>query len=84
MINSLQLIVYCYLFRIAFPANAAIFYKMLLTIACFDVVDSEQVLYFFNFSESDPYNSKFEEIDIFSKILRFFLALLAFFTKVFP
>ena len=67
MINGMQIVVHYSLLHIYFPANALIFFKMLIAVANFDVINSQAILFFFHFTESNPFNEKFNDLDIFWK-----------------
>ena len=71
MINSLQMIVYLPLLNITFPANANTIFKILISVATFDVVPfSDEISKFmFNFKYSTALvsQSSFESLEIETK-----------------
>eukprot|EP00347_Sterkiella_histriomuscorum_P013590 403364133 len=66
LINVLQIILHLPLFNFKFPGNVIMMYSMVISVSRFDIFptsDIEDKL--FKFSNSYPYNSEFEQLDIF-------------------
>jgi hypothetical protein len=63
------MIVHLPMFTISFPANASIFFNMLMTLVSFNVIQVDMILPFLNFTKTEPYNDNFDNMDIFLKKL---------------
>lgn len=66
VINSLSFIVYLPLFQLIFPDNVMVVMEAFLSVVTFDIVETLDgfgiTLLPFDFIETPPYNSNFEEL----------------------
>jgi hypothetical protein len=70
MIRAMQMITTMSLINIAFPSTANAFFNAAILFANMDVMSGEKLYeIIFNFKETDPFNEKFETMDIGSKNL---------------
>ena len=60
------MVIHMPLLDINFPSNANYVFSMLISIVTLDLFPSEDVLNsLFDFDEEEPYNSRFDNLDIF-------------------
>jgi len=63
LVNTQQIIVLTPLFLIQLPGNASVFFKELMRIAAFDIIElNDQLDWFFGLEPTEPINSNFEAI----------------------
>ena len=66
MINQMQIITHLPLNNVQMPQNAKDFYLVILDMANFNIVPSEDILnVIFNIHDTYPLNDNFDEMDIF-------------------
>jgi hypothetical protein len=66
MINALQIIVHMPLMSTTFPANAKFIFSLFIELALFDIVPNEFIVnLMFEVEDTEPYSTRFEELDIF-------------------
>ena len=71
MVNNLQIVVHSPLVNVQFPANAFLLYDVMITIATFDVLPTDDVFpsIFPELPEDNPFNDKFDRLQIGSSFL---------------
>ncbi|CDW88161.1 UNKNOWN [Stylonychia lemnae] len=65
MINVLQIIAHLPLYNINFPDNAKLLYSLIISISQFDILPTTYFDQFFQFSDEQPINDRFSDMDIF-------------------
>ena len=64
MINNLQIIIHTPLINIQFPGNAFMLYEVMITVATFDILPSDDILpdLFPNLDREEPFSDKFDSL----------------------
>lgn len=64
MINNLQIIIHAPLIEVPFPGNAFMIYEVMMTVATFEILPSDEILpgMFPNLTEEVPFSTKFERL----------------------
>ena len=71
MVNNLQMVLHAPLINLQFPANAHMIYSVMISVGTFDFLPTDDIYpYFFpGLPEDDPFNDKFDDMDIGSTYL---------------
>jgi len=71
MVNNLQIVVHTPLINVQFPANAFLLYDVMISVATFDILPTDDVYpYLFpDLPENDAFNDKFDRLQIGSRYL---------------
>jgi len=66
MVNNLQMVLHAPLINLQFPANAGLVYSVMISVGTFDFLPTDDFFpYLFpELPEDDPFNEKFDDMDI--------------------
>ena len=64
MINNLQIIIHAPLINIQFPGNAFMLYEVMITVATFDILPTDDIfpVFFPELDQEEPFSEKFENM----------------------
>jgi len=64
MVNNMQIVLHAPLLNLQFPANAFLLYEVMINVATFDILPTDDIFleFFPNLPEDDPYTEKFDRL----------------------
>lgn len=71
MVNNLQIVLHTPLMNLQFPANAFLIYDVMISVATFDILPTDDIYpsFFPDLPEDNPFTEKFDRMNIGSRFL---------------
>ena len=71
MVNNMQIVLHAPLLNLQFPANAFLLYDVMIPVATFDILPTDDFfpVFFPDLPEDDPFTDKFDRMDIGSSYI---------------
>ena len=71
MVNNMQIVLHTPLMNLQFPANAFLIYDMMISVATFDIIPTDDIFpnFFPDLPDENPFTDKFDRLNVGSRFL---------------